>query len=203
METKIIAIIGAPRSGKTFLVQKLAEKLNYDIILEGANGEFPTFIKDDIKNKTNGIRRTLWFRNKQLTNFLNAVDLQKQGQGSVLDTFWIDYQMYVDMLLDGEDKEIINDLVLIDRRNNAWPDIIIYLKNTEEGTKKFIEIADDRDFDKDGDFYESQIAPLQKKYEEIINLAPPSVKLITIERSTLDFEKEEDLNTIIEKIQNL
>jgi len=201
MKPKIISVIGAPRSGKSFLAKKLAGKLNYEIILEGENGEFPAFIKDDIKNKTNGIRRTLWFRNKQLTNFLNAVDLQKQGQGSILDTFWIDYQMYVDVLLAGEDREIINDLISIDRRNNAWPDIIIYLKNTEEGTKKFIEIANDRDFDKDGGFYESQIAPLQKKYEEIINLAPPSVKLIIVERENLDFEREDDLEKVINLIK--
>lgn len=202
METKIIAIIGAPRSGKSFLVKKLAEKLNYKVILEGESGEFPNFIKDDIRNKTNGIRRVLWFRNKQLTNFLNAIDLQKQGQGSVLDTFWIDYQMYVDMLLEGEDKEVVDDLIRIDRKNNSWPDVIIYLKNTEEGTKKFIEL-DNRDFDKADGFYESQIATLQKKYEDILSLAPSSVKLITIERGNLDFEKEEDLNTVIEKIQNL
>lgn len=136
MKPKIIAIIGTPRSGKSFLAQRLAEKLNYEVILEGNNGEFPTFIKDDIKNKAHGIRRILWFRNQQLTNFLNAVDLQKQGHGSVLDTFWIDYQMYVDMLLVGEDKEVVDDLIKIDRKNNNWPDIIIYLKNTEEGTKK-------------------------------------------------------------------
>lgn len=200
MEPKIIAIIGAQRSGKSFLVKKLAKKLNYETLLEGENGDFPTFIKEDIKNNTNGLRRTIWFRNKQLNNFLNALDLKKQGKGSVLDTFWIDYQMYVDMLLDGDDKEVINDLIRVDRKNNIWPDIIIYLKNTEEGTKKFLEL-DDRDFDKADGFYESQIAPLQKKYEEIINLAPPSVKLIIVERENLDFEKEEDLNTIIEKIE--
>lgn len=191
--------MGAPRSGKTFLVNKLADKFGYKALFEGGAEDFPNFIKEDIKNNTNAVRRILWFRNRQMNNFLDAVDLKNNNQGSVLDTFWIDNQMYIDVLLKGVDWEIVNGLAMTDQRSALWPDVILYLKNSEERTRKFIELGG-RNFDSSEDVYNEQILPLQKKYEEILAIAPPSIKIVVVDRSNLDFEKEEHLEDLISKI---
>src|SRR3989339_681445 len=110
-EEKIIAVIGAPRSGKTFLVNKLASVLGAQAFLEGYGDKFPKFIEDDIKNSENNLRRILWFRNRQISHLLEAVKLKKIQKGVVLDTFWVDNQMYVDVLLSGHDKDVVNELI--------------------------------------------------------------------------------------------
>lgn len=199
MEKKIIAIIGAPRSGKSFLVNRLAQKLGFRPFLEGHDDTFPDFLEQDIKHNQNSLRRILWFRNRQVTHFLQAVDLKKSGQGVILDTFWFDNQMYVDVLLSGHDRDVANEMMQIDLKSLEWPDILVYLKNNEEGTRKFIELGG-RDFDSKENFYEEIVAPLQKEYEKIFTLVPPTTRLIEIDRSSLDFDKEEDLDLLIQKI---
>ncbi|OGH91506.1 MAG: hypothetical protein A2534_02265 [Candidatus Magasanikbacteria bacterium RIFOXYD2_FULL_39_9] len=195
-EEKIIAVIGAPRSGKTFLVNKLASVLGAQAFLEGYGDKFPKFIEDDIKNSENNLRRILWFRNRQISHLLEAVKLKKIQKGVVLDTFWVDNQMYVDVLLSGHDKDVVNELIEIDLKTLQWPDIIIYLKNNKEGTKKFTELGS-RNFDMD-DSYQDTIALLQQKYEKIFALVPSTTKLIVLERSNIDFERKNDLDKLVQ-----
>ncbi|MCE9628762.1 MAG: AAA family ATPase [Candidatus Vogelbacteria bacterium] len=195
---KIVAVIGAPRSGKSFLVNKLAETLDFYPFLEGQGDVFPDFIENDIKNNQNSLRRILWFRNKQIDHFLEAIDLQESKSGILLDTFWIDYQMYVDVLLEGYDKSVAQEMAQIDLKSLQWPDIILYLKNNEAGTRKFIELGG-RDFDT-GNFYKDIIVPLQEKYERVFDLVPSTTTLITLDRSEMDFENKEDIIKLIKKM---
>lgn len=195
---KIIAVIGAPRSGKSFLVNKLATVLGFYPFLEGQGDAFPEFIEKDIKNNQNSLRRILWFRNKQIDHFLEAVGLRESKQGILLDTFWIDYQMYIDVLLQGYDKDVAQEMASLDLKTLQWPDVILYLKNNETGTKKFIELGG-RDFDT-GNFYQDVIVPLQEKYEKVFDLVPPTTTLITLDRSEMDFEKKENIDDLIKKI---
>ncbi len=168
-EEKIIAIVGAPRSGKTFLVSKLASALGFQPFLEGHGDKFPEFIENDIKNTENNLRRILWFRNRQISHLLEAVELKKAKHGVVLDTFWVDNQMYVDVLLSGHDKDVVNEIIGIDLKILQWPDIIIYLKNNKEGTKKFTELGG-REFDRD-DSYQNTIGYFKKNMKEYLLLS--------------------------------
>ncbi len=45
---RIIAIVGAPRSGKSYLARRLATYFNAELFLEGEEGEFPSRIEEDI-----------------------------------------------------------------------------------------------------------------------------------------------------------
>lgn len=195
---KIIAVVGAPRSGKTFLVSKLAAALGFHPFLEGHDDTFPKFIEDDLKNGDNNLRTILWFRNRQLTQMSEALELKKIGQGAVLDTFWIDKQVYADVFLNGHDKDVINELIKIDLKTLHWPDIIIYLKNNEEGTRKFVKLGG-RDFDS-SDSYQKTISLLREKYENIFSLVPSTTTLVILERSGMDFERKEDMDKLLKMV---
>lgn len=196
---KIIAIIGAPRSGKSFLASKLAAKLGFELFLEGHDGGVPMFLEKDIQNNQNSLRRILWFRNRQVAHFLEARKMKSLGKGIVLDTFWIDNQMYIDVLLNGYDADVAGEMMQIDQKTLEWPEVIVYLKNSELKTKEFIALGG-REFDADEDFYQKTIVPLQEKYEKILALAPSATQFITIDRSGMDFEQEEDLDALIKQI---
>lgn len=198
MKGKIIAVIGAPRSGKSFLVQKLAQRLEYRPFMEEEIA-LPKYLEDDIQDNTNGLRRIIWFRNAQVSHFLDAVDLSEQGENILLDTFWVDNQMYIDVLLEGHDKEVAEQLSQIDARLLPWPDIIIYLKNGKQNTEKFISLGG-RSYD--ADIYETTILPLQAKYERIFSLVPGTTKLVSLDRDDIDFENEMDLKHLVNLIEN-
>lgn len=48
---KIIALVGAQRSGKTFLAKKLTEHFSANLFLEDNGDDFPEAIKEDIEKK--------------------------------------------------------------------------------------------------------------------------------------------------------
>lgn len=198
MKGKIIAVIGAPRSGKSFLVQKLARHLGYRPFME-EEVALPEYLEDDIQNNTNGLRRIIWFRNAQVSHFLDAVVLSEQGENILLDTFWVDNQMYIDVLLADHDKEVAEQLSRIDARLLPWPDVIIYLKNGKQNTQKFISLGG-RSYD--ADIYETTILPLQAKYERILSLVPSTTKLVSLDRDGIDFENEMDLKHLVNLIEN-
>lgn len=159
----------------------------------------PKYLEDDIQNNANGLRRIIWFRNAQVAHFLDAVDLSQQGENILLDTFWVDNQMYIDVLLADHDKEVAEHLSQIDAKLLPWPDVIIYLKNGKQNTEKFISLGG-RSYD--ADIYETTILPLQAKYERIFSLVPNSTKLISLDRDGIDFENETDLEHLINLIKN-
>lgn len=197
MKGKIIAVIGAPRSGKSFLVQKLAQRLGYRPFMEEGVG-LPKYLEKDIQNNTNGLRRIVWFRNAQVTHFLDAVDLTHQGENILLDTFWVDNQMYIDVLLEGNDKKVAERLSQIDARLLPWPDVIVYLKNGKENTERFVSLGG-RSYD--ASIYETTILPLQAKYERIFSLVPSTTKLVSLDRGDIDFEREADLENLVKLIE--
>ena len=77
---KIIAIIGAQRTGKSYLCEKLSQKLGYEHYFEGENGIFPQWLSEDIKNTTNTLRRVYWFRNKLVQSFLESKQKSLDGR---------------------------------------------------------------------------------------------------------------------------
>ena len=198
-KVKIIAIEGAPRSGKSFLCQKLSEKYGCKYFLEGINDTFPKWIEESIKNNTHNLRRIAWFRNTQINNFLKALKLA-ETETVLVDTFWADNMIYYDLLLDGDDLDVAKEQGQIDRKILPFPDKVVYLKNSEEQTKKFL-VDGGREFDQ-GEVYDMHIKPLMKKYDELLDIVPKEVPLLVLDRTNLDFEKEEDLKKVWEFINS-
>jgi deoxyadenosine/deoxycytidine kinase len=197
---KIIAVVGGPRSGKSFLVSRLAQHYKGIAVLEGEESDFPLRIKEDIQENIRPLERIMWFRNKQVREYFKAIKEKEEGHIVVTDNFWISYQLYTGAIADGFEEELINDVAQIDRDTLPWPDVIILLTLQEEALRDFIKRGG-RQFDQTEEFIQKQALPVHRLHEEFFNREGIREKTIIIQRDDLDFEKENDLRKVIEKIE--
>ncbi len=197
---KIIAVVGGPRSGKSFLVSRLAQYYKGIAVLEGEESDFPLRIKEDIQENIRPLERIMWFRNKQVREYFKAIKEKEEGHIVVTDNFWISYQLYTGAIADGFEEGLINDVAQIDRDTLPWPDVIILLTLQEEVLRNFIKRGG-RQFDQTEEFIQKQALPVHRLHEEFFNREGVREKTIIIQRDDLDFEKENDLHKVIEKIE--
>ena len=203
MNGKIIAIVGGPRAGKSFLVDKLAKHYNGKAILEGEEHDFPDRIREDIQENIRPLERIVWFRNKLVKEYFNALELKGQGKIVVIDNFWISYQLFIDALAKDFEGEIIHDIATIDRQTLEWPDLTILLSLSEDGIRDFIKRGG-REFDNSEDFILNQALPIHKLHTEFFNREEiKNKKVLVIERDNLDFSKDDDFQFLIEKIEGI
>lgn len=196
---KIIAIVGGPRSGKTFLVDRLAKHYKGISILEGEEKDFPESIREDIQKNIRPLERISWFRNKLIKEFLFALKMKQEGKIVIIDNFWISYQLYIDALADGFEGSIIHDMAVIDRNTLEWPDLVIVLSLSENGIRNFIKRGG-REFDSGENFIQNQAIPIHKLHNDFFNKEKIRDKVLFIPRDELDFAKDGDFKFLLEKI---
>lgn len=196
---KIIAIVGAPRSGKSYLAKRLAEHYKCRLFLEGEDMDFPARIKEDIKENIRPLERILWFRNQQVKKFLLAVKHRNRGEMVIVDTFWFSYQLYINALTKGFERKIVQELADTDRKSMPWPDKIIFLDISEKNIRKFVSLGG-RDFDNSEDFIQQQVIPINRMHRELFGKKLFADRVIKIDRNNLDFDKPKDFNFLLKKI---
>lgn len=134
---KIIAIIGAPASGKSTLVKKLGKKIKAKILLEGEEQNLPTYIKRNIAENRNGFQTILYFHNQTIKQYKKALRLKEKGQSSILDTYWVSNIFYLDTMLDNKkEKQFFLKLISKTKKIFPLPDIIIYIQAKNKTIKK-------------------------------------------------------------------
>lgn len=195
MEGNIIAIIGAPGTGKSFLVKKLAEKLNAIAILE-EEIPIPDKIIDNFKNDLNQMETLIWFRNKCVREIEKAIELKNAGKIIVMDTFWISNEFHIKSMTSGFEEEILMEQADIDRKHLPFPDFIIYLDASEE-TIRNLTIKRGRDYDTNERFIQRNLI-IKKEHDKYYQENKEGI--IYINRDNLDFEKEEDIQAVIDKL---
>lgn len=87
---KIICVVGAPRTGKSFLVNKLSEYIQAKAFYEGEENDFPLRLQEDIAKNIRPMERILWFRNKLVDQYTQALALKAQGETVVSDVSYLD-----------------------------------------------------------------------------------------------------------------
>lgn len=200
MVGKIIAVVGAPGSGKSFLVKRLKEHFNAEAFFEGEVNTLPKRILENFSNKTRHLETILWFRNQRVNDFLKAEQLKKNGKNVILDTFWISNQFYVDSMLEGFEKEIALSLGNLDTFTLNKPDLVIFLQVNNENVLKFVRKRG-RDFEQDNEFIQ-RILKINKEHEDFFN-KNKFQNLLIIKRDELDFENDSDFNLLLTKIKEI
>ena len=198
---KIIAIVGSPRSGKSFLSKILADYYGADLFIEDANA-FPARILEDLAKNIRPLERSLWFRNQLVHKYREALKCKKDDRYAVVDNFWLSWQLYIDVLDIDFEAELLREIADFDREILGWPDIIIFLKVQELSIRKFIKLGG-RDFDQMEEYITKQVLPVNKSHQDFFenNVNIPS-KVIVLERDGLDFLKRDDLKKLISLIEN-
>ena len=198
---KIIAIVGGPRSGKSFLVDRLARHYDGVAILEGEEHDFPERIREDIQKNIRPLERITWFRNKLVKEYFRALKIKKEGKVVVIDNFWISYQLYIDAIAKDFEGSIIHDLAEIDRLTIEWPDVVIFLSLSEKGIREFIKRGG-REFDQSEDFIQKQALPVHKLYDTFFSREDIKERVISVSRDELDFADEIDFQRLVEKVDS-
>lgn len=193
---KIIAIVGGPRSGKSFLTKRLAEYYGGTAFIEE---ELPGRIQENLKKGMRDIERHLWFRNLQVRIFLEAQELKRRGQIAVLDNFWISYQLYLEATT-GFEREVVDELAAIDREMFDWPDLVILLHNSEEGIREFIKKGG-REFDKSEEYIQRTILPINAIQEKFFRNQQGVQNVVVVDRDGLDFKDDKHFEELLEQIK--
>jgi deoxyadenosine/deoxycytidine kinase len=201
-EGKIIAVVGAPRSGKSFLAKKLADHFKVNVFMEGEESDFPDRIKEDIQKNIRPLERILWFRNMLVQNFAKALEEKEKGKIVIADVFWMSVMAFIPVLTKGFERELCEETLRIDQETLPLPDLVIFLRNNVETTRKFIK-AGGREFDNAEGYMDEQVIENQRVHDELFNEGSFKGKLLTINREKLDFDKEGDLGNLLSQIKVL
>lgn len=198
---KIIVISGGPRTGKSSLVKLLADKLQGQAFLEGEEKDFPVRILEDIKSQTNLMEVLLWFRNKSIKEYIQALKLKREGVTSILDCFWLTNNVYVEEWISDEfEKSILMELGSLDLSIFDWPDLILSLSADKETIKQFSSEGA-REFEQNEEYLQKQVA-LNNAHEAYFrNIGRKNI--LFINRSGLDYSEESTLNDLVDKVRKL
>lgn len=195
----IIAVSGGPGTGKSSLVRRLANYYKAEAFFEGEEKDFPEAVREGIKTGQKQLATRMYFRNKTFGQYLEALAHKKEGRTVFLDNFWFVNEVCCrEFLADPFEKELMSIATELDRKIFPWPDLIISLKATPEKIKEFV-LARGRTFEIDNDFLE-RYAAIHNVHDEYLH----SFKIdnvLYIDRSALDFKKEEDFKKLIEIIE--
>ena len=198
MEGKIIAVVGAPASGKSFVVKKLKEYFNAEAFFEGEVETLPKRIIENLSQKTRNFETIMWFRNQRVRDFLEAEKLKKKGKNVILDTFWITNQLYINSMLQGFEKELAEQVGGMDNEIMPRPDLIIFLQIDEKNIREFIKQRG-REFDQNEEFIQ-RILSVNKEHEDFFK-KNKFENVLFIRRDEMDFRREEDFQELIRRIK--
>jgi deoxyguanosine kinase len=196
MEPIIIAVIGGPGVGKSFLVDKLAQYLKAETILENVE-EIPEKTIENFKKDTGQLETIIWFRNKCIRDMEKALKLKSNGKIVVMDTYLISNELHITTMTSGFEQEILLEQAKFDRKYMPNPDVIVFLDASEDKIRE-LTLKRGRNFDTNEKFIQRNLS-IQKAHKDYYNQNKNS--LVYVNRDNLDFEKEEDVKKIVEKIE--
>lgn len=200
---KIISLAGCPASGKTFLGEILKKELNAQMLYEHPEEGFPLEIQTNLKNQTNLLETILFFRNIQIKNHLEAIELKKNNITSIIETPFYHNQLFVDLYIkDSFTKNILYEMGKHDLEVCDPADLTIYISTTTQLVKTYLEKRyGEREWEKDTWFnFISQLPPQVESYMNKIK--PLLGEVIEIKRHQFDFllnEDKEKLFTLMNK----
>jgi len=189
----VISVIGTSGIGTTFLVRQLASHECSPAFLEGEEGTIPEEIFRSVFNNEPPQKRCSWYVNKYIKNFEKAIKISKMGIDCFVDGAPI--TVYANIFL--ESDEYKKDLMKIAKKVDKFKfDKIILLTINKDKLKELIRKRGRKEEDID-----KTVARSLRLQKELIKLAQKRDNVITIDRSDLDFIREEDVELILNKLK--
>ncbi len=194
---KVISLVGAPGTGKTFLAKKLEEHLNALVILEEGDDGFPEKIQRNLAKQEDLFETILWFRNKQVNDFLAAKKLASNATVPIIvETPYYQNQLFVELYVkDSFKKQILFECGNLDFSMYGEPDVTLYLKSTRESVRSFLALR------------EGERSWEDREWVEFISKMPPMVdqlmkrvdhkNVLEFDRAKYDFAKKKHLEELL------
>lgn len=198
MKASYIAVEGPIGVGKTSLVQRLARKMNAQLIREEVENPF---LEDFYRDKPGAaFQAQLWFllnRHRQI-RALGQTDL---FQSLVLaDYIFAKDKIFAYLTLDDSELLIYDKLFALLDSELPKPDLVIYL---QASTEVLLERIRKRGRQVEGEISEAYLAEVNKAFNYYFfhyDVTP----LLVIDTNGIDFVREEaDLDDLVEKIRGM
>jgi deoxyadenosine/deoxycytidine kinase len=198
---RIIAVVGGAGSGKSYLCDKLARHYGTRVFKEGEKQDLPSEVTDSFRTGKGLFNTIVWFRNKQVKEYSEALRLRDAGETVVMDTFWITYQLHINPYLkEGFERSTALDMADVDRKSLPWPDVVIYIRSDDDAMMSYMKRRD-RDWEGNPEFIRMMTA-LNEEHDKFFSENKVE-NLIVVERKDNDFEKEEDFKKLLSRIDSL
>jgi deoxyadenosine/deoxycytidine kinase len=185
---KIVAVVGAPGCGKSYLVKKLAPHYHAQSIREGEEKDLPHWILDGLVKRGRNLGVFLWFRNKLAREMRQAHAWKEQGRTVVMDTFWMANETYIESFFRGFERRLARELSLLDRSLLPLPDVIVRL-DASRATIESLMQKRRRSFDAG---LMDVTLDVQERHR-VLFAASRFPNLVVVNRNVLDFNHHKDL----------
>jgi deoxyadenosine/deoxycytidine kinase len=198
MKVSYIAVEGPIGVGKTSLVQRLARKLNAQLIREEVENPF---LEDFYRDKPGAaFQAQLWFllnRHRQI-RALGQTDL---FQSLVLaDYIFAKDKIFAYLTLDDSELLIYDKLFALLDSELPKPELVIYL---QASTEVLLERIRKRGREVEGEISEAYLAEVNKAFNYYF-FHYDATPLLVIDTNGIDFVREEaDLDDLVEKIRGM
>ncbi len=190
--------------GKSTLTKALADHYHAWAILEGEEADLPERVREDIRDHKRILELDLFFRNKNVSDYLRAQKIKEEGGIAMLDTFWMTNDVYIEEWLEeGFEKELLRHMTSMDRGFLPPPDVTICITASDKTIREMI-IKRGRAFEMNEGVLSKfvSMAHAQEAFFRKANLP----NTFYFDRTGLDFNRPEDLRRfteIIDKHMNL
>ncbi len=191
----VISIIGTSGVGKSFLVRQLASLDCCPGFFEGEEGVIPTEILDGIATEDSPMERGKWFLDRYATVLKRAQDISKK----------LNINCYLDVSIMGCEaiisferpkyRKILQEM--INQRRHIDADRFILLTMDENKIKDWI-ISRGRDSEQREVIFE-RAKIIQDAF---VDLATKNKNTLIMDRTDLDFSKQEDLRKAHQQIMD-
>ncbi len=182
------------------MVRKLAEHYAGTAFYEGEESDFPDRIKEDIAQRMRPLERALWFRNRLVRDYQQALEVRRAGGIAVLDIAYFAVELYVDVLTeDAFEREVLHDLAQFDIKLFGMPDKIIHLTSSEEKIKEFIAVGG-RAFDAGETYFKEHVLPIENAWRQYLEVHVDKSLVIEVNRANLDFDVQSDFEKILKLV---
>jgi deoxyadenosine/deoxycytidine kinase len=201
MAGKVIAIVAPTRTGKSFLMERLANHYDAPFIREyevDAN-DIPQEVQDGLR-EGNSIAGWLYFRNRHVDMQLKASESAAKNPLVFVDATWITDRAYDRFCVsDPFHLELVASIHDLDRKVLPWPDIVLML-TCDDATSEQLWRSSGKNFERNEAYFAERLLPLKREFESYMKSLAFKCPVIRIDRSGLDFNKLEDLKVVTSKV---
>jgi len=190
----VIAIVGTSGVGKSFLVKQLASLENAPAFLEGEEGVIPEEVFAEVWEKKNPVKNWNWFIARNRIQLERARKISNAGIDCFIDCTPEIFEAY---LVDEHKDQHPALLKLIESVSHLKSDKVILLTASEKKLRELI-----RQRNRKVEELDKTIDRSLRIQDAFLRIAERKKDFIVIDRTNLDFTKDEDLRAVCDKILN-
>jgi len=196
MKGEVISIIGAPGSGKSFLVKQLACKQCLPAFFEGEEGIFPEDVINVLNSEQDSHQRFQWLLNRTKKILEHAREIANNGMAVFVDGDVLQVQAWLDAEIGDKSPAVLNQWLKENMHLQADKVIILHAS-----LEKLLANRESRGrLSEQNDFIKQRSERIQAAALKLID---SNIHARILDRSNLEFTDGKTLDNILEFISKI